>query len=185
MTQSNRRYRAGQPKSDEECKVADWIESKLFRRDDFDPQQFEHSITLYRADLSWPLRHMLFHTPPVPAPFSPDQLQTALRDTCHAVGSVPAAFWFLVNIHDNCVTELEGCGGHSLLRDRLMRLYQVLEGCPAEEGGTSYVGLVGSKLDWVLLLEESTTFSISFFGAERVCSALRDRLSISNRHEST
>jgi hypothetical protein len=145
-----------------------WIEGNLFPEDFLDPVAFASTEVLYRCAIPGPLLELVVFGRPRPASFSPADLNDAISAACRADDIEPSAFWWSVNVHDNCARVVERVGIYSFA-DPLEPLLIQLAYNPAVEGGTSYAGLLDRRHRWALSLESGTDFVIALHGSAAFC----------------
>jgi hypothetical protein len=159
-----------------------WIIQHLFPEDFFEAGAFPASTTLFRRPDARPYLESILHIPQVLARFTRGDLYEQLMQACESLQMERSGYWFQVNVHDNCARALERWGEYPYplgpIGPPLLYLYSLLEEHPAQEGGTSYVGILGRDRDWLLLLELELEFLIQVYGPPAFCEAVRRGLNL-------
>jgi hypothetical protein len=153
----------------------EWLEANVFPVDHLEPTVFEVMEVLYRCELHYSLLEQLVFGRPTPAPFSPDDLNRAVMAGCQSEGFELSAWWWNVNVHDNCARVVERIGTYRF-SDPLVPLFIQLEGNPAEQGGTSYAGLLDCRYRWALSIESANEIIIAVHGPSSFCRAVSEFL---------
>lgn len=148
--------------------LVEWLPAYLFPEGFFDRNAFPSYRVLARRTLHWPLLEGILHETQIPVRFTRADLYREVMKACGLLKLTRSGSWFQFNVHDNCNPILEGLGEYpSPLKAKivpLLNLYSLLEEKPAEQGGTSYTGLLGVNRDWLLLFERENEFVISVHG---------------------
>lgn len=158
-----------------------WLRDNLFPDDFFNENYFEENLVLFSRPGGFEIESFI-HCQHQAAAFSRQELFQAVMDACEQHQFSCHTIRFHVNIHDNCAWVLEWwdtlrCPEYPLpefKRDALNYAYYFLQYRPAQEGGTTYVGLLGRSKDWLLLFDNS--IQISFHGAKSLCDTLKTKL---------
>ena len=164
-----------------------WLEENLFTHNYFDSKYFPHELMLYSHA---PRLQISEHFEQMETQFSRENLYRAVMKTCSTHKRNRNALWFHVNVVDQAVWILEDYQRYAYPlppREKpLARLFQRMEEHPADQGGTTYVGLLSDDKKWLLLLErcgqpmitrgEQADFKISFYGSQELCKTVRSFL---------
>ena len=158
-----------------ENEISVWIEKQLFPEEFLREEYFESTVTLFSVEIKRPLIETLVHHSTPRFDVSKQQVSQCLLETCQELSLIAGAYWFHVNVHDNVARVVEGVGVYSY-RQLLFPLYERLEYSPAEQGGTSYVGLLGKQKDWLLLIELENKLNIVVYGSTAFCQRIKQKI---------
>ena len=136
-----------------------WLESVVFRGDEFDAQAFATSHTLYHVELQDTLLEDAVHLGVPAAGFTKLQLNDAIRRSSIECCGHDDTKWFHVNIHDGIVRVVEKFGRYDYDYP-LVPLYIFLNYHHADEGGPTYAGLASAKKEWLLLFDCGLDISV-------------------------
>jgi hypothetical protein len=167
--------------NDESRGIGLWLKQNIFPNDFLEDNFFYTNRILYSADLRG--HHTLFYSivhNPHPANFSPKDINDALLKGCSMFGINEGCNYFNVNIHDNFASEIESIGKYSLKRQDdtsvLFPLYYLLTENRAQEGGTSYTGLLGKNKEWMFSIEFGTEINYKVHGNIEFCNFVHEQI---------
>jgi hypothetical protein len=167
--------------NEESREIGLWLKQNIFPEDFLVDNYFYTYRILYSLDLSE--HHTLFYTivhNPKPANFSPQNINEALLIGCNKLGLNEGCNYFNVNVDDNFASEIESIGKYSLKRQDdtsvLFPLYYLLTENRAQEGGTSYTGLLGKNKEWMFSIELGTEIIYKVHGNKEFCNFVHEQL---------
>lgn len=168
--------------TEESKEIEKWLEQYIFPEDFLEDNYFDVNKVLYSVDLRghFTTIHSIIHNCH-PAKFSREDLNMALLKGCRTIGLDKRCNYFNVNVHDNVSRIVESIGGYNLdsqedKRLLLFPLYFLLTENRAEEGGTSYTGLIGKAKDWMLSIEYELDIIIKIHGNQDFCDLVESYL---------
>lgn len=136
-----------------------WLEQVVFPDDCFREAAFESGASLYHFDLNRSLLEQVVHYGVPSAGFTEAQLNAAIREACNEVEQSEDVWWFHVNVHDGIVRVVEKFGRYNYSYP-LVPIYILLNHHQAEQGGTTYAGLVSPHRSWMLLFDCGNSISV-------------------------
>ena len=159
-----------------------WLQESLFTHDFFDNKFFPHEVELYSHQPSVALSNHLLH---MEEQFTREDLYRAVMKACGTHKLKRDGLWFHVNIIDQCVWSLEEYRRYPYplppSEKPLGTLFWRIEKYPADQAGTTYLGLLSDDKKWLLLIEkgadfQGADFKIRFCGSEALCKTVRSFL---------
>ena len=157
-----------------------WLQENLFTHDFFDNKFFSHEIELYSHQ---PLSTLQKHLQLREEKFTHENLYRPVMKACGVHKLKRDGLWFHVNVVDQCVWILEDYKRYPFplphSEKPLGTLFWRMEKYPAEQAGTTYVGLLSDDRKWLLLIEHGaesietlhheSDFKIRFCSTEALC----------------
>jgi hypothetical protein len=161
-------------------KYSKWLEDVIFPIDFLEDRHFEAINVLCEINLEeyHSLMEAIIHNS-AKANFSSKQLNDSIYECCSTMDLNKGCFYFNVNIHDNIGRDIESIGKYNLLKYEstpLFPLYYLLTENRALEGGTSYTGLFGRNMDWMLTFEYGNEIIIRIHGSKEFCNLVSSKL---------
>lgn len=159
--------------------IENWIQAYLFSRDDIDISHFAASLTLYHTPLAGSFLATLINGSGIAAKFNlrPGEFQynCLIRQLAVATQS-DSAFWFYCNLVDNAVPLIRAVWPWNIAHNPDEALAR-FEQQPALQGGASYMGLIDSDGDWLLLHSHipDEEFSISLHCSRELAQVFETR----------
>lgn len=163
-----------------ETEMQAWLRSTQFTKDCyFEPTGFEREVILYETPLNWSFVLTIIEGTAKSASFSAEAGCSKYRKLINVIQSATGnqeAFWFYGTDPDNTLSILSWirvCNYNNAPEYELNNF----ERFPADQGGVSWLGLVGADRKWLLLHEhDPSSFSIKFFGANDLCEKIATML---------
>src|SRR6056297_376722 len=161
--------------------IETWIQSTQFDADGyFVPTGFGRTVTLYQTPVEWSFVLALIDGSGKAASFSDGTGRSQYQQLIAAVRSVTndqQAYWFYGYDPDNALSVLSWVRENNYEYATEWNLNS-FETSPAPEGGVSWLGLVASDKQWMLLLEHNpcNDFKITFHGTADLCALVTQLL---------
>ena len=159
-----------------------WLRENLFTHYEFyfDNKLFPCEVVLYSNQL---IVDVSEHLQNMEKLFTREDLYNAVVKACETLKRKTNAYWFQINIIDQAVWTFEGIKKYPyplLYPEKpLATPFWQLEKYPAEQRGTTYIGVLSEDVKWLLLIEhgvdaaytlrEETDFKIRFLGPDYLC----------------
>jgi len=161
--------------------IETWIQSTQFDADGcFRPTGFDRTVTLYETPVEWSFVLALIDGSGKAASFSDGSGRSQYQQLISAVRSATndqQAYWFYGYDPDNALSILSWVRENNYEYATEWNLNS-FETSPAPEGGVSWLGLVASDKQWMLLLEHNpcNDFKITFHGTDDLCALVTQLL---------
>ncbi|WP_028487592.1 hypothetical protein [Thiothrix lacustris] len=164
-------------------KIKDWILTKQFSADGyFSPRGFAREVTLYQTQLDHSFFLSMFNGIAKASSFADGTDRSQYRQLISAIQSVTnkqQAYWFYGIDPDNALSLLSWVreNNYDYNTEWLLNSF---ESSPAPQGGVSWLGLVATDKQWLLLFEHNpgNVFRITLHGSHDLCSAVMQILNI-------